>query len=121
MVPREDSMSDRNMIIGAVVGTGAAVGGLLVTLMLALHGTTERNTNRQIDALTDRMETRVSELRDTMDTRISDLRDTMNNRFDDLGDRVDDLAGRTSKLEDDVREIRTLLIERVLHEDEAGQ
>ena len=34
-------------------------------------------------------------------------------RVDDLGSRVNDLAERTSKVENDVREVRTLLIDRL--------
>ena len=103
-------MSDRNMIIATIVGTGLGTATLLVTVALALHSTAERNTNRQIDALTDRLE-----------TRITDLRDTMNTRFDDIGDRVDDLGDRTTKVENDLREVRTLLIEQLRAAAESDQ
>ena len=110
-------MSDRNMIIATIVGTGLGIATLLVTVALALHSTAERNTNRQIDALTDRLETRITDLRDTMNTRFDDVGD----RVDDVGDRVDDLGDRTTKVENDLREIRTLLIEQLRAAAESDQ
>ena len=44
-------------------------------------------------------------LNQSLGTRIDDLNTRVNRRIDDLGDRVDDLAERTTKLENDVREL----------------
>ena len=98
-------MSDKTAIITAVVA-GTAV---LLTVTVALHNSTrqqiealETSTNRQIDALNQ-----------SLSTRINDLNTSVNRRIDDIGTRVNDLVERTIKVENDVREVRTLLIDRL--------
>ena len=101
-----EAMSDKIAVITAVVA-GTAV---LLTVTVALHN----STTQQIEALQTSTNHQIDALSQSLGTRIDDLNTSVNRRIDELGDRVDDLAERTTKLENDVRELRTLLVDRVL-------
>ena len=115
-IVRARTMSDKTAIITAVVA-GTAV---LLTVTVALHNSTrqqiealETSTRQQIEALETSTNRQIDALNQSLSTRINDLNTSVNRRIDDLGTRVDDLAERTIKVENDVREVRTLLIDRL--------
>ena len=114
-IVRTRTMSDKTAIITAVVA-GTAV---LLTVTVALHNSTRQQiealetTRQQIAALETSTNRQIDALNQSLSTRINDLNTSVNRRIDDLGTRVDDLAERTIKVENDVREVRTLLIDRL--------
>ena len=88
-------MSDTTAIITTVAGATA----VLLTVTIALHNSTTRqigamqtSTNREIDALSE-----------------------------SLNQRIDDLGERTTKLEHDIRELRTLWISRFDNQEASEQ
>ena len=106
-------MNDRTAVIATVIATG----GLLLTVMVALHNGTARqieelriSTNRQIDALNATVNRRIDDLNTNVNSRIDDL----GARVNDLAMRVDDLGDRVTKIESDLQEIRRLLLESAL-------
>ena len=60
-----------------------------------------------------------------VNSRINDLDTGLNRRIDDLDTglnrRIDDLAMRVTKVEDDIREVRSLLIENIISEETREQ
>ena len=84
---------------------------LLITETVTLHN----STRQQIEALGTRTNGQIKALNQTLSTRINDLNTSVNREFDAPGNRVDDLTKRTTKLENDVRKVRTLLIERLVN------
>ena len=111
----DNPMNDRTAVISTVVATG----GLLLTVMVALHNGTARqieelriSTNRRIDALNATVNRRIDDLNTNVNSRIDDL----GARVDDLAMRVDELADRVRKIESDLQEIQRLLLESPLEQ-----
>ena len=77
-------------IIRTIVGTGIS----LATLMLMLAGLiVQQNANTN--------------------ARIDDVNTSLNARFDDMNARFDDMNARFDDLQEDVRELRALLIDTI--------
>ena len=89
-------MTDNRMIIATVVGTGIAMTTVIVTFVGIIAG--------GINDRSDDVNTNVN-------NRIGDLNDSVNNRFNDVNSRIDDLNRRIDDLQNDMRELRTLVID----------
>ena len=122
------TVSDKTMI-WTVVGTGLGMTALLVTVMTIQNG----GVNSRIDDLNRRINDQNTRFTD-VNTRIGDLGTNINNRFDDVNNRFDDLNGRLEDVngrlddvngrlddlndratgtENEMREVRQLLFERL--------
>ena len=115
------TVSDKTMI-WTVVGTGLGMTALLVTVMTIQNG----GVNSRIDDLNRRINDQNTRFTD-VNTRIGDLGANINNRFDDVNNRFDDLNGRLEDVngrlddlndratgtENEMREVRQLLFERL--------
>ena len=94
-----DPRDDTKAIIRSVVGTGIG----LATLLLMLGGLmVQQNAN---------VNARVDDLDASVNARIDDLNASVNARIDDLNARIDDVNARIDDLQDDIRELRALLID----------
>jgi len=132
------SMSDTRTIVVSIVGTGLATTTVMVafTAIIAsginarfddvnnrIDGV-NRNVNDRIDDVDRNVNTRIDDVNRTVNARFDDVNRTVNARFDDvnariddvnrnLGGRIDDLDTRMGRIEVDIRELRTLLLDAI--------
>ena len=107
---------NRRMIIATVVGTGIA----MTTVIVAFIGIIAGGINNRID---------------DVNTRFDDLNASVNNRFEDVNSRIDDvntsvnnriddlnvsLNRRIDDLQNEMRELRTLVIDAIKAADPAA-
>ncbi len=76
----------------AIVGTGVG----LATLLLALASL---------------FNARIDDVNSSLNARIDDLNSGLNARIDDVNARIDDVNARIDGLQEDIRELRALLIQ----------
>ena len=98
-------MSDTRTIVVSIVGTGLAT----VTVMVAFTAIIASGINARFDDLASGINARF----DDVNRRIDDV----NRRIDDVNrnvnGRIDDLDARMTRVEADIRELRTLVIEAI--------
>lgn len=91
-------MSDTRTIVVSIVGTGLAT----VTVMVAFTAIIASGMNARFD---------------DVNRRIDDVNRRIDARFDDVNrnvnGRIDDLDARMTRVEADIRELRTLVIEAI--------
>ena len=105
--PAPDATGDAKAIIRSIVGTGIG----LATLLLMLAGLTiQQNAN-------------VNARIDDANARIDDANANVNARFDDANARIDDananVNARFDDLQEDIRELRALIIDAIKGADPA--
>ena len=91
-------MTDNRMIIATVVGTGIA----MTTVIVAFVGIIAGGIND-----------RINDVNTNVNNRIDDLNASVNNRFNDVNRRIDDL-------QDEMRELRALVIDAIKGADPAA-
>ena len=132
-------MTDNRMIIATVVGTGIAMTTVIVASVAIIAGgindrigdvnTTVNNRigdmNSRFDDLNDSVNTRFDDLNDSVNRRFDDLNDSVNRRFDDLNDsvnrRFDAVNRRIDDLQNEMRELRALVIDAIKGADPAAE
>ena len=119
-------MTDSRMIIATVVGTGIA----MTTVIVAFVGIIAGGINDRIDDVNATVNNRISDmnsrfddLNDSVNTRFDDLNDSVNTRFDAVNRRIDDMNAnlnrRIDDLQNEMRELRTLVIDAIKGADPA--
>ena len=118
---------NRRMIIATVVGTGIA----MTTVIVAFIGIIAGGINNRIDDVNATVNNRI----DDLNTRFDDLNASVNNRFEDVNSRIDDvntsvnnriddlnvsLNRRIDDLQNEMRELRTLVIDAIKAADPAA-
>ena len=106
-------MTDTKMIVLSVVGTGIVMTTVIVGFVGIIAGGSNNrfnDVNDRIDDLTGSVNSRFSDVHGRIDdvstsfnSRIDDLTANVNSRFDDMNRRIDGL-------QNDLRELRALLI-----------
>ena len=118
-------MSDTRTIVVSIVGTGLATTTVIVAFTAIIaSGINARfdDVNNRIDGVNRNVNDRIDDVDRSVNTRIDDVNRTVNARFDDvnariddvnrnLGGRIDDLDTRMGRIEVDIRELRTLLLD----------
>ena len=98
-------MSDTRTIVVSIVGTGLAT----VTVMVAFTAIIASGINARFDDVNRRI--------DDVNRGINARFDDVNRRIDDVNrnvnGRIDDLNARMTRVEADIRELRTLVIEAI--------
>jgi len=84
----------------AIIGAGAAMAAIMMTVMLALNAA----TNARISEHVDRLDARISEQGERLDARISE-------QGDRLGARIDAQEARIDMLYDTMRNEHALILE----------
>ena len=109
-------MSDNRMIIATVVGAGIA----MTTVIVAFVGIIAGGINNRIDDVNTTVNNRIGDMNasvnsrfDAVNRRIDDLNASVNDRFDAVNRRIDDL-------QDEMRELRTLVIDAIKGANPAG-
>ncbi len=102
-------MTDNRMIIATVVGTGIA----MTTVIVAFVGIIAGGINNRIDDVNANVNNRINDLNTSVNSRfndvnsrIDDLNASVNRRFDNVNSRIDDL-------QDQMRELRALVIDAI--------
>ena len=102
-------MTDNRMIIATVVGTGIA----MTTVIVAFVGIIAGGINSRIDDVNTTVNNRISD----MNGRFDDLNASVNTRFDAVNRRIDDMNAnlnrRIDDMQDEMRELRTLVIDAI--------
>ncbi len=108
-------MTDNRMIIATVVGTGIA----MTTVIVAFVGIIAGGINNRIDDVNANVNNRINDLNTSVNSRfndvnsrIDDLNASVNRRFDNVNSRIDDL-------QDQMRELRALVIDAIKGADPA--
>ncbi len=113
-------MTDNRMIIATVVGTGIA----MTTVIVAFIGIIAGGINNRIDDVNATVNNRIGDINSRFDdlnasvnTRFDDLNASVNTRFDDLNAsvnrRFDNVNSRIDDLQDQMRELRALVIDAI--------
>ncbi len=109
-------MSDTRTIVVSIVGTGLAT----VTVMVAFTAIIASGINARFDDLASGINARFDDLASGINARFDDVNrriDDVNRRIDDVNrnvnGRIDDLDARMTRVEADIRELRTLVIEAI--------
>ncbi|MCY4120744.1 MAG: hypothetical protein OXG72_07460 [Acidobacteria bacterium] len=116
-------MSDNRMIIATVVGTGIA----MTTVIVAFVGIIAGGINSRIDDVNTTINNRIGD----MNRRFDDLNASVNSRFDAVNQRIDDLNAsvnnrfdavnrRIDDLQNEMRELRALVIDSIKGADAAA-
>ena len=102
-------MTDNRMIIATVVGTGIAMTTVIVTFIGIIA---DGINDRRINDINANVNSRIDALNASVNNRIDDLNASVNSRFDNVNSRIDDL-------QDQMRELRALVIEAIKGADPA--
>ena len=102
-------MTDNRMLIGTVVGTGIA----MTTVIVAFVGIIAGGINNRIDDVNANVNNRI----DDVNSRIDDLNTNFNNRLEDMNAN---LNRRIDDLQQEMRELRTLVIDAIKGADPAA-
>ena len=119
-------MTDNRMIIATVVGTGIA----MTTVIVAFIGIIASGINNRIDDVNATVNNRIGDINSRFDdlnasvnTRFDDLNASVNTRFNDLNTsvntRFNDVNSRIDDLQDQMRELRALVIDAIKGADPA--
>ena len=102
-------MSDSRMIILSVIGSARA----MTTVIVAFIGIVAGGINDRIDDVNPNVNNRIDDLNTSVNSRFNDV----NNRIDDLNasanTRLDDVNRRIDDLQEQMRELRTLVIDAI--------
>ena len=95
----------------AIIGAGAAMAAIMMTVMLALNAA----TNARISEQTERLDARISEQTERLDARISEQTERLDARINEqgerLGARIDAQEARIDMLYDAMRNEHALILE----------
>jgi septal ring factor EnvC (AmiA/AmiB activator) len=106
-IPAPGTTGDTKAIIRSILGTGIG----LATLLLMLAGLTiQQNVN--VNARIDDVNARINDVNANVNARIDDVNTNVNARIDDVNARIDDL-------QEDIRELRALIIDAIKGPDPA--
>lgn len=89
-------MSDTRTIVFSIIGTGIATITIIVSFVAIIAG----GINDRIDDVNTNVNSRI----DDVNSRIDDVNANVNSRIDDIHTRIDDL-------QNDIRELRSLVID----------
>lgn len=106
------TVGEMRAIIRSIVGTGIGLATLLLMLIgLVLQQNAAVNT--RIDDVNANVNARIDDLNANVNVRFANV----NTRFDDFGANVnarfDDMNARMDAIQDDIRELRALVIEAI--------
>ena len=109
-------MTDSRMIILSIVGSAIA----MTTVIVAFVGIVAGGINDRIDDVNANVNNRISDLNTSVNSRFTDV----NNRIDDLNasanTRFDDVNRRIDDLQEQMRELRALVIDAIKGADPAA-
>ena len=91
-------MSESRTIVVTIIGTGVALGALLIGLVM--------NQNLRIDDLRGELTGQVDDLRSDLTGQVDDLRSDLTGQIDDLRS---DLTGQIDDVKTEIRDMRTRL------------
>ena len=89
-------MSDTGVIVSSIIGTGIAT----ITIIVSFVAIIASGINNRIDDVNTNVNSRI----DDVNNRIDDVDMNVNSRIDDVDTRIDDL-------QNDIRELRSLVID----------
>ena len=87
----------------AIIGTGVGLATLLLALASLFNG--------RIDDVNSSLNARMDDLNSGLNSRIDDMNFSLNARIDDMNGRIDDVNTRIDGLQEDIRELRALLLQ----------
>lgn len=96
-------MSDTRTIVFSIIGTGIAT----ITIIVSFVAIIASGINNRIDDVNTNVNSRI----DDVNSRIDDLDTNVNSRIDDVNSRIDDIHSRIDDLQNDIRELRSLVID----------
>lgn len=91
-------MNDTRTIVFSIIGTGIATITIIVSFVAIIAG----GINNRIDDVADR----IDDVNTNLNSRIDDVNTNLNSRIDDVHSRIDDL-------QNDIRELRSLVIDAI--------
>ena len=91
-------MNDTRTIVFSIIGTGIATITIIVSFVAVIAG----GINNRIDGVADR----IDDVNTNLNSRIDDVNTNLNSRIDDVHSRIDDL-------QNDIRELRPLVIDAI--------
>ena len=108
----------------AVIGAGAVFATIMVTIMFALHASTNAHIEAQVERLDsriseqgERLGAHISEQGERLDARISEQGERLDNRISEqnarLGARIDAQGARIDMLYDTMRNEHALILESI--------
>ena len=98
-------MSETRTIVSSVIGTGIAT----VTIIVSFAAVIASGINGRIDDVNDR----IDDVNTNVNSRIDDVNANVNSRIDGVNARFDDIHTRIDDLQNDIRELRSLVIDAI--------